>query len=465
MNQASQNQSQQLRLPPKAVDMEKSVLGACMLFQDAFSIASEVIDENCFYVTDHQKIFRAISHLSSGNQVIDILSVAEELKGQIDKSILHSVTNMVTGYHNVLTHSRYILQAFMKREIIRISGDLINEGYEDMGDAFELLEKAEESILKIRQRTDVRNYTPITNALVDAYKHLDAIRHRENHLTGVTSGFKELDKVTCGWQDTDLIILAARPGVGKTAITLNLALNAAKEVPVGFFSLEMSNRQLVHRALSSESGVLLWNLRNGKLTDSEMKTIYEDGMKPIANRKIFIDDTAGLKISELKAKARRMVTKDGVKLIVIDYLQLITGAPKNNRKDIEIGYISAQLKGLAKDLNIPVICLSQLSRDVEKRGSDGEPRLSDLRESGAIEQDADMVLFLWNPTEAEILQDPELAQYCNVKIEKHRNGTLEKFLGKFHKEIQKWEYLKVLDGKGLPLGENWKPLPTWEANM
>lgn len=450
------------KVPPQAVDMEKAVLGACMIEREAFSNAAELLDESCFYSEAHKFIFRAMVELSSENQPIDILTTTSKLKesGRLDfvggEYYVSSLTNRVVSSAHSTTHSRYILQAFIKREIIRISGELLTEGYEDMGDAFELLEKAEELFLKIRQRTDTRTYSPITNILVDAIQHLEEIRHRKNHLTGITSGFAELDRVTCGWQQTDLIILAARPGVGKTAFALNLAMNA--NCPVGFFSLEMSERQLIHRVLSSESGLLLWNLRNGKVTDDDMKTLYEKGIQPASQKKIFVDDTANIKLSELKAKARRMVSKEGVKLIIIDYLQLITTGQQFTRKDLEIAHISSQLKGLAKDLKIPIICLSQLSRDVEKRGSIGEPKLSDLRESGAIEQDADMVMFLWRPSDGEVLENPELLGYANLKIEKHRNGTLERFLAKFQKDIQKFEFLKVLDSSGMPLGGNWSPI-------
>jgi replicative DNA helicase len=454
------------KIPPQVVEIESAVLGACMLLP-VFSDVAELLDENCFYKEGHSIIFRAMSELTAGSQPIDILTVVEKLKqsGKIEvvggDYYITSLTNNVVNSTNTISHCRLILQAYIKRELIRIALDIINEGYENMSDAVELLEKNEELVLKVRQRTDLRTYKTMVTILVDTFKHLENIRHRENYLTGVTSGFPELDKVTCGWQGTDLIILAARPSVGKTAFALNLAMNAAKDSAVGFFSLEMSERQLAHRALSSESGIMLWSLRNGKMNDADMKSLYEKGIQPLANHKVFIDDTANIKLSELKAKARRMVLKDHCKIIFIDYLQLITTSQQFSRKDLEVGHISSQLKGLAKDLNIPIICLSQLSRDVEKRGAVGEPKLSDLRESGAIEQDADMVMFLWKPSEGEVMENPELVQYCNVKIEKHRNGTLERFLGKFSKEIQRWEYLKVLDGSGMPMGESWKPLKNW----
>lgn len=452
------------KIPPQVTEIEQAVLGACLIDKEAFSKCSEILTEECFYSGANRSVFKAITDVNFSGRPVDILTVSEQLRGCNNlesvggKQYVASLTNSVVSSGNIEAHSRLVLESYMKREVIRISGELLNDGYTDGTDAFWLLEKAEEAMAKIRLKTDQRSYKPLTTVLVDTFKHLEAIRHRTDHLTGVTSGFLELDRVTCGWQETDLIILAARPGVGKTAFALNLAVNA--KCPVGFFSLEMSERQLAQRALSSESGILLWNLRNGKMDDEQMKSLYSRGVQPMASKVIFIDDSANIKLSELKAKARRMVTRDGVKIIFIDYLQLITVGQQFSRKDLEIGYISSQLKGLAKDLNIPVVCLSQLSRSVEQRGVN-EPKLSDLRESGAIEQDADLVLFLWRPSESEVLDNPELNQYCNIKIEKHRNGTLEKFLGKFSKEIQKWEYLKCLDGSGMPVGGNWKPVSNY----
>lgn len=448
-------------IPPQAVEIEKALLGSCLLQPGTFQDALELLSEDCFYPEAHKKIFKAMWTLNSKSRPIDSLTVCEQLRttGEIeDVGGVYYVTQLTNNVVNGTLNPEYcrtILGAYMNREVIRISHELIADGYSG-GDAFELLEKAETSIYSIRQLVEHRTYKPVDVILVETLKHLESIRHREDHLTGITSGFLDLDKVTCGWQQTDLIILAARPSVGKTALALNLARNASRTVPVGFFSLEMSNRQLAHRALSSESGLALWYLRNGKISDEGMKDLYNNGAVPIAKDKIFIDDTPSLKIMELKAKARRMVKKDGVRIIFIDYLQLITVGQRFDRKDLEVGFISSQLKALAKELEIPIICLSQLSRDVEKRGTQGEPKLSDLRESGAIEQDADIVMFLWRPGESDIMENPDLGNYCNLKIEKHRNGTLEKFLGKFQKETQKWETVKVLDKSGMPSG-NWKP--------
>ncbi len=458
------NQPTYSKVPPNVTEIEKAVLGACLIQRDAFSEIAESISANCFYAQAHTDIFQAIAELSAIGQAVDDLTVVEQLKknNRLEScGGAHYVTTLssfVVSSAHIKHHCRLILESFMKRELIRIGAELTATAYENGADAFELLSQAEAALYNVRNRVEHKNYKDILTVMVETIKHLESIRHRDTHLTGVTSGFSELDRVTCGWQPTDLIILAARPSVGKTAFALNLARNAAKAVPVGFFSLEMSDRQLVQRVLSAESGILLWNLRNGKMGDDQMRQLHAKGIQSIASTKIFIDDTPNIKLSELKAKAKRMVNKDKVGIILVDYLQLIrTNGRHGGRKDLEIGEISSELKGLAKELNVPIIALSQLSRDVEKRGAN-EPKLSDLRESGAIEQDADMVMFLWRPSEAEIMDNAELAEFCNVKIEKHRNGTLEKFLGKFTKEIQKWDYLKVLDGSGMPAGSTWRPV-------
>lgn len=452
------------KIPPQAVEIEKVILGICMLERDAIHTVSEMITEACFYSDAHRAVFKAIIALKNSGRPIDIHTVSSQLRASDELEIVGGeyyvtqLTNFVVSSANTPEHCRLVLQAWMKREIIRVAGELMTKGYEDGYDPFQILDEAEKVLVTVRNQVEQNSYKPLTTVLIETFKHLEKIRHRVDHLTGITSGFIELDRVTCGWQDTDLIILAARPSVGKTAFALNLAMNASKSVPVGFFSLEMSDRQLVQRVLSGESGILLWNLRNGKMDDQEMKELYVKGIQPLADRRIFIDDTANIRLDELKSKARRMALKDGVKIVFIDYLQLITTGQQFSRKDLEIGFISSQLKGLAKELSLPIICLSQLSRDVEKRGGDGEPKLSDLRDGGAIEQDADMVLFLWRPNEAEIQENAELTGFCHVKIDKHRNGTLEKFLGKFNKDIQKWEYLKVLDHSGIPMGQNWRPV-------
>lgn len=457
------------KIPPQALEVELAVIGTILLTSEGYDLASELLTEESFYSSNNQIIFKAIGRLASRFAKIDILTVGEELKKTGDFETiggtfyLADTTRAVVSPAHLMNHCRIIAEKHIKRKIIEIGGLLIGEGYDDETDPFELIEQAEKKLSGIGGFLQKQNYTALNKAMIETFQHIARLRESDKHLTGITSGFKELDAVTCGWQSTDLIILAARPSVGKTSVALSFARNAAmqKEVGgnVGFFSLEMSYRQLTTRLLSSESNIPMWLLRNAKVSDSQMKDLYEKGLQPLSIANIFIDDTASIKVSELKSKARRMVNKDGVKIIFIDYLQLITAGQRFDRKDLEIGFISGQLKGLAKELQIPIVCLSQLSRDVEKRGGGKEPVLSDLRESGAIEQDADLVLFLWRPTDEEIDEDASLGEMINVKIEKNRNGSLERFLGKFIKETQRWEYLKVLDKKTLmPVGgETWKP--------
>lgn len=445
------------RVPPQDKALEEAVLGALLLERDAFDKVSFLTPE-CFYLDAHKTVFKACQSLVSKGQPLDIIMLCDELGEDLNRIggryFVSKLTNSVVSSAHAEPHAKKILDKYIKRELIKVCGDVINSAYED-GDADGLMSTMEQSLTKLRANSP-EDYKDITRLLFDAVNELETIRHRTESLTGVTSGFKELDTVTCGWQRTDLIILAARPGVGKTAFMLNLARNAG--VPVGIFSLEMSDRQLIQRMLSAESGVYMWNIRNGKIDDQQMKHIFETGVRPLSSRPIFVDQTANLKLSLLKSRAKKMVDKEGVKIIFVDYLQLIRVDQVNKgRKDLDIGEISSGLKGLAKELDVPVIALSQLSRGVEAR-ADGEPRLSDLRESGAIEQDADMVMFLWNPSDDDISKNPSLSGVCNVKIEKHRNGTLETFLGEFKKETQKWTSVKILDKSTFrPIGDTWKP--------
>lgn len=457
------------KIPPQSLETERAVIGTILMFRDGFDIASEILTAESFYNSAHQKIFKAIGRLATKFAQVDILTVGEELKksGELEEIggeyFLTTTTNNVSSPAHLVNHCRIVAERFIKRKIIEVGGLMIGSGYNEETDAFEILEECEKLIAGVGSSLNKQTYIALNKAMIETYQHIAKLRESDKHLTGITSGFKELDQVTCGWQETDLIILAARPSVGKTSVALSFARNAAMQKDsggnVGFFSLEMSYRQLTTRLLSSESNVPMWLLRNAKLTDNQMKELYEKGLQPLSIANIFIDDTASIKISELKSKARRMVNKEGVKIIFIDYLQLITAGQRFDRKDLEIGFISGQLKGLAKELHIPIVCLSQLSRDVEKRGGGKEPVLSDLRESGAIEQDADLVIFLWRPTDEEIGDDASLSEMINIKIEKNRNGSLERFLGKFIKETQRWDYLKIVDKKTfMPVGgETWRP--------
>lgn len=456
------------KVPPQAKELETAVLGAIMLERNAFDTVADILNPDCFYVDAHQKIFRSMQRLSAANMPIDILTVCEALRSSKEIEAVGgpyyvtTLTNHVVSAANIEAHSRIILQKYLSREVIRIGGQMISDAYQDRSDVFELLETAESGISGLRMGSIKKHYRSLASIAVQNLNRLEELRVLDESITGVHSGFADMDMVTCGWQPTDLIILAARPSVGKTAFALTLAKNAAnssRPVPVGIFSLEMKDSQLVNRVLSQQSGVWLWRFKNGRMEEDHMRQVYE-ATERLSKCQIFIDDTPGLSIAEFKTKARLMKRKENVGMIIVDYLQLMT-APGIQNREQQISAISQALKATAKELDIPIIALSQLSRELEKGGGKikRDPQLSDLRESGAIEQDADVVMFLYKPSEAEVEEDANLQGIFYCKIEKHRNGALAKFIGKFQSEIQRHEYLKVVDGCTLqPLGGNWKPV-------
>ena len=436
-----------------------------MIEKNAFDVIIEILKPECFYVEANQRIFRAMQGLQQKNSPIDLLTVVEELKfrNEIDfvggPFYVTKLTNSVVSSANIESHARIVLQKFIQRELIRISGEIIGDAYEDSTDVFDLLDEAETKLFEITNNHLRKDYASIDTVLVKTIQRIEDLRTRQDEITGVPTGFSILDRITYGWQPSDLIVLAARPSVGKTAFALNLARNAAlhptKPTTVGFFSLEMSAGQLVQRILSAESEIWLEKIARGRLEEHER----------LASAPIHIDDTAALNIFELRAKCRRLKNKHNVGLIIIDYLQLMSGAGenRNSNREQEISRISRDLKGLAKELQIPIIALSQLSREVEKRKEGNKmPQLSDLRESGAIEQDSDMVMFLYRPEYYDITSN-ELGESnkgeTHVRIAKHRNGQLDTIKLKALLHIQKF----VEDdgdefNKSLPQGGSWKPV-------
>ncbi len=433
-------------------------------------IALEILSPECFYLSAHQLIFRAIKEIVKSGRLPDILSIVDHLTRE--KSIedaggvisITRLTNNVVSDVYLENHCRIVLEKFLAREVIRIGNEMVHNALQQEEDIFQLLDEVESEVMAVSLNHMRQDYSHISAAVTNVATKLEEVRKLDISLTGVPSGYKKLDNCTHGWQETDLIILAARPSVGKTAFALNLARNAAfdpyKPTPVGFFSLEMSKEQLVERMVSAESEIFLERLKKGKVDDDTMAVLYKEGFDKMHNAPIFIDDTSSLNIFELRAKARRMKRKHKVGMIIIDYLQLMSGdrANRNNgNREQEISKITRDLKRLAKDLKIPIIALSQLSREVEKR-SDRTPQLSDLRESGAIEQDADLVAFLYRPTKKDCEQDPALKGTGYLTIAKHRNGSLDEFFFKVRLEIQKWiEIDEDLQAEG-----NWKPVPTEE---
>ena len=468
------------KVPPQAKDLEEAVLGAIMLEKSAFDTVVEILKPECFYVDSHQKVYKAMQGLAQKSQPIDILTVVEELRSREELEIVGGpyfvtkLTNAVVSAANIEAHSRIILQKFIQRELIRISGEIIGDAYEDSTDVFDLLDDAESKLFEITNNHLRKNFDSIDTVLVKTIQRIEDLRHKNEDLTGVPTGFASLDQVTYGWQPTDLIILAARPSVGKTAFALNLARNAAlhptKPTPIVFFSLEMSSSQLVQRILSAESEIWLEKIARGKLEEHEMKQLYAKGIQRLAQAPIFIDDTAALNIFELRAKCRRLKNKHNIGLIIIDYLQLMSGAGdnKNGNREQEISRISRDLKGLAKELQVPIIALSQLSRAVESRKEGNKmPQLSDLRESGAIEQDADMVMFLYRPEYYDITQT-EMGESnkgeTHLRIAKHRNGSLENIKLRALLHIQKFidDNGGDFGSIGLPPG-SWKPVQNDEG--
>jgi replicative DNA helicase len=464
------------KIPPQAKELEEAILGAVMLEKSAFDTVVEIIKPECFYVEAHQRVYKAMQSLALKSAPIDLLTVVEELKFREDLEFVGGpyfvtrLTNVVVSSANIEAHCRIVLQKFIQRELIRISGEIIGDAYEDSTDVFDMLDEAEGKLFEITNNHLRKNFDSIDTVLVKTIQRIEDMRQRQESITGVTTGFPSLDKVTYGWQPTDLIILAARPSVGKTAFALNLARSAAlnpdKPVAVGFFSLEMSSAQLVQRILSAESEIWLEKIARGRLEEHEMKQLYKKGIDRLSKAPIFIDDSAALNIFELRAKCRRLKNKHNVGLIIIDYLQLMSGsADRNSNREQEISKISRDLKGLAKELQVPIIALSQLSREVEKRKEGNKiPQLSDLRESGAIEQDADMVMFLYRPEYYEINADEHGDSNKGetlVKIAKHRNGSLESIKLKALLHIQKFVEMDPEEGfnPGLSKDGNWRKVP------
>lgn len=445
------------KLPPQAPALEQAVLGALMLDKDALPIVIDILSPNSFYSSAHQEIYRGICKLFEKSQPVDLLTVTEELKklGEIDAIggpyYLVELTNRVSSSANVEYHARIVAQKHIQRELIRISTETINDAYEDSTDVFDLLDKAEQNLFQITEQNLSRGYQNMGSLMSQAIKQLEELALKDEGLTGVPTGFTALDRLTSGWQPSDLIIVAARPGMGKTSFTMALARNAAIDfnLPVAFFSLEMSSLQLVNRLISMETEIPSQKLRKGKLEDYEWQQL-NSSMEKLSEVPIYIDDTPGISIFELRAKCRRMKMQHDIQMIIIDYMQLMTaGSDHKGNREQEISMISRSLKGLAKELSVPVIALSQLSRAVETRGGSKRPQLSDLRESGAIEQDADIVSFIYRPEYYQILEDEEgnsLEGIGEIIIAKHRNGALETVQLKWDGQFAKFTNLETDDG-------------------
>lgn len=441
------------KIPPQAIDLEEAVLGALMLEKDALSTVIDILKPEVFYQEAHKKIFEAIQNLFQKSKPVDILTVTSEMRTEGTLEIvggayyITSLTNRVASAANIEYHARIISQKYIQRELIRISTEIITNAYEDTTDIFDLLDHAEKNLFDIAQNNLRRDTQKMDEIVKQSLATLEELRTKTDGLTGVPSGFTDLDRITGGWQKSDLVIIAARPAMGKTAFVLSCARNASVDFkkPVVVFSLEMSSVQLVNRLISGETEIEQEKIRKGNLAEWEWQQLHSK-IGTLTEAPLLIDDTPALNIFEFRAKCRRLKSQYDIQMIIIDYLQLMHGKGDGQggggNREQEIGSISRALKSVAKELDIPVLALSQLSRAVESRpGPNGKrPLLSDLRESGSIEQDADMVLFLYRPEYYGLTEDEQgrsLAGVGEVIIAKHRNGETGivplRFIGKYVK--------------------------------
>ena len=449
------------KIPPQALDLEEVVLGAMLIDTKGVNEVIDILQPDVFYKEAHKIIFEAIFQLFTDTQPIDLLTVSAQLKRTAKLDLvggdyyLIQLTQKITSSAHIEYHSRIILQKYIQRSLIKISNEIIEESYDETTDVFDLLDKAESKLYEVTQGNIKRSSETAQSLVQQAKARIEEIANKEG-LSGVATGFAKLDKITSGWQPSDLIIIAARPGMGKTAFVLSMARNIAIDfnMPVAIFSLEMASIQLITRLISSETGLSSEKLRTGKLEKHEWEQLSVK-VKNLEKAPLFIDDTPSLSIFDLRAKARRLASQHSIKLIVVDYLQLMTAGGSNGKgvgnREQEISTISRNLKALAKELSIPVIALSQLSRAVETRNSGGtgskRPLLSDLRESGAIEQDADIVSFIYRPEYYKLDEwDDEEASSTKGQAEfiiaKHRNGSLENIRLKFVGHLGKFDNLE-----------------------
>lgn len=442
------------RIPPQALDLEEAVLGAMMIDSGAVNDAIDILNvPDAFYDPRHKCIFSAIHDLFRNSQPIDLYTVSEQLRknGELEKAgglfYLSTLTNKIASAAHVEYHSRIIIEKFIQREIIRMSNEILKEAFDETKDVFNVLSKAEEQLFAIAQNNMKKSYDTMNSAMTAAIDEIEKARKNSDGISGVPTGFRDLDRLTSGWQRSDMIVIAARPAMGKTAFVLSMARNTAVDYNMGVavFSLEMSSVQLVKRLISSEARIDAEKLRKGNLADYELEQIHAR-IKKLATAPIFIDDTPGISIFELRAKCRRMKKKHDIQLVIIDYLQLMTAGTNKGggNREQEISQISRSIKEIAKELNVPVIALSQLSRSVEQRGGDKKPVLSDLRESGAIEQDADIVSFIYRAEYYGLLEDANgnpTKGVGDIIIAKHRNGATDTVSLKFVSKYARFENL------------------------
>ena len=432
------------RVPPQNIEAEQAVLGAMLIEKEAISKVAEFVKGSDFYRESHRLIFDAMLELFNKNEAVDLVTVIELLrkKDELEKvggiAYVTSLANSVPTAANVTYHGKIVEEKALLRQLINSATEIAGMGYEDSEEVADILDKAEKKILEVSERKINGDFTPIKKIIMDTFSKIEQLYDSKGGITGLSTGFKDLDKLTSGLQPSDLILIAARPSMGKTAFTLNIASHVGirEKKAVAFFSLEMSKEQLVQRMICSEAPIDSQRLRVGDLEDRDWTKLIAAADK-LASSPIFIDDTPGITVMEMRSKARRLKIEHDLQLIIIDYLQLMQGSSSkgaDNRQQ-EISEISRSLKALARELNVPVIALSQLSRSVESRQVK-KPMLSDLRESGSLEQDADIVAFLYR--EDYYAPDTENKNITDVIIAKHRNGPVDTAQLFFHKHFTKF---------------------------
>jgi replicative DNA helicase len=464
------------KLPPQAVDLEEAVLGALMLEKSPLNDVIDIIHRpDIFYKDAHKKIYEAIQELFSASESIDILTVTQKLRanGEIDAVggpyYISQLTNRVASAAHAEAHARILVQKFILREMIRISGKVIQNAYDETTDVFNLLDEAESELFAVAEGNIRKDYESMASLLFKAQNEIENAMLKDDGVNGIATGFTDLDKITSGWQKSDMIVVAARPGMGKTAFVLSMARNVAVDYqhPVAVFSLEMSSIQLVNRLISGEAEIPAEDIRRGNFSKKEFEQFFER-TKQLSEAPIYIDDTPALSIFELRAKCRRLKQQHNIQLIIIDYLQLMSSGGKGGNREQEISNISRSIKEIAKELDVPIIALSQLSRSVETRGGDKRPMLSDLRDSGAIEQDADIVSFIYRPEYYQLTEWPDgtpCTSQAEIIVAKHRNGSLKdirlKFLGKY----AKFTNLDGLSQDDYPFGGGVQPNDSFGDNL
>lgn len=432
------------KVPPQAIDMEEAVLGAIMLEKEALITILDILKPESFYKDAHKKIFKAVSDLVAREYPVDLYTVTEELKAHNElESVggpvyLSQLTSKVVSAANVDFHARIVAQKYIQRELIRVSTEIQTRAFDDTLDVTELLDYSENELFQIAEGNIKREVSPINMVIKEAIKEIEEAGKRDDALVGIPSGFTKLDRLTSGWQKSELVIIAARPSMGKTALALSMARNMAVDhgKKVAIFSCEMSSIQLVNRLIIAETDIPGDKIRNGRLTEEEWKQL-DIRIKKLVQAPIFIDDTPAISIFELRAKCRRLMAQHKLDIVIVDYLQLMSGPDNAGSREQEVSNISRSLKSIAKELNVPIIALSQLNRSVEMRGGTKRPLLSDLRESGAIEQDADMVVFIHRQEKFGMMTFDDGSStkgIAEIILAKNRNGPVDDVRLRFREE-------------------------------